>query len=107
MKRPDPEAAAGGQDKLARTQGVEEGLTVALNILNGLAEVMLERERAAEPRRKANYARRVRIKAYQVAARRVQTLLKRQRRLLERLESAEDRHHNDERLRAAVEHLAL
>ncbi|MBA3676637.1 MAG: hypothetical protein H0W74_04450 [Sphingosinicella sp.] len=101
------ETSAGEREKLARAQGVEEGLNGALLILNGLAEVMLERERAADPRRKSNHARRVRIRAYQVAAKRVQTLLKKQRRLLERLESAEDRQRNDERLRAAVEHLAL
>jgi hypothetical protein len=95
------------QEKLAREQGIEAGLAAALNILEELAEVMLERERAAPARRKANYARRTRIKAYQVAARRIETRLNRQRRLLEKQETLEDQLRAKHSLQAAVEDLAL
>lgn len=95
------------QVKVARAQGVEEGLATALGILNSLAEVMIEREQSANPRKKPNYARRTRIKAYQVAAKRVQTQLDRQRRLLSKLETAEDRTRNQDALKAAVEDLGL
>lgn len=107
MTKVGPQMSTGPQHKLARAQGVEEGLTMALSILEDLAETMLERERAADPRKKSNYPRRTRIKAYQVAARRIGTQLKRQHRLLERMETADDQQHDDERLRAAVANLAL
>jgi hypothetical protein len=94
-------------DKLAYEQGVEASLAVASTILEELAEVMLERERAAAAGRKVNYARRTRIKAYQVAARRIQTRLSRQRRLLEKTETIEDKLRAAQNLRAAVEDLAL
>ena len=93
------------QERLAHEQGTEAGLAMALGILQDLAEVMLERERAAAPGRKANYARRTRIKAHQVAASRIETRLKRQRAILEKLETLEDRLHEEDELRAAVEHL--
>ena len=107
MSRDGAATAPAAAEKLARAQGIEEGLSAALSILAELAEVMLEREREADPRKKANYARRTRIKAYQVASRRIATRLKRQHQLLARLESAEDRDAEQERLRAAVEDLAL
>lgn len=93
-------------ERLRHAQGVEEGLATALEILNGLAAVMIERERDASGK-KANRARRVRIKAYEVAASRIETKLKRQRRLLERLETPEDSESRAEALRAALEALAL
>ncbi|HEX9948104.1 MAG TPA: hypothetical protein VGA98_11235 [Allosphingosinicella sp.] len=95
------------QEKLARAQGVEEGLAMALDILGDLAEVMLERERAAKPGSKINHARRTRIKAYQVAAKRVHTRLNRQRQKLFKLETPEDRLRGEQALRAAVDDLAL
>jgi hypothetical protein len=95
------------QEKLAYEQGVEAGLAVASAILEELAEVMLERERTASIARKANYARRTRIKAYQVAARRIHTRLSRQQRLLAKLETREDQLRAEQSLRAAVENLAL
>jgi hypothetical protein len=95
------------QEKLAYEQGVEAGLAMASTILEELAEVMLEREQAAAAGRKASYARRTRIKAYQVAARRVHTRLSRQRRLLGKLETLEDQVSAEQSLRAAVENLAL
>ena len=95
------------QERLARAQGVEEGLATALGILADLAEVMLERERSAEPGKKANYARRTRIKAYQVAAKRLQTRLTRQRRELSKLETVDDRLWDEQVIKAAVANLAL
>jgi hypothetical protein len=74
------------QGRVRHAQGVEEGLAAALETLNGLAAVMIERERGAVGK-KANHARRVRIKAYEVAAKRIETKLNRQRRLLARLET--------------------
>ena len=93
------------QIKFAHEQGVETGLTMSLDILLGLAEVMLDRE--AEPGRRPNYARRIRIKAYQVAASRVQTQLTRQRRLLAKLEMPEDELRDEQKLRAQLDDLAL
>jgi hypothetical protein len=80
---------------------------MASAILEELAEVMLERERSAPPARKANYARRTRIKAYQVAARRIRTRLSRQQRLLGKLETLEDQLSAEQSLCAAVKNLAL
>ena len=94
------------QARVRHAQGVEEGLATALETLNGLAAVMIERERAAIGK-KANHARRVRIKAYEVAAKRIETKLNRQRRLLARLETPEDAERQSETLRAALEALAL
>lgn len=94
------------RERVRHAQGVEEGLAAALEILNGLAAVMIERERAAAGK-KANHARRVRIKAYEVAARRIETRLKRQRRLLERLETPEDSERQAEAMRATLKALAL
>ena len=94
------------QERLRYAQGVEEGLATALATLSDLAAVMIERERQAAGK-KANHARRVRIKAYEVAARRIETKLNRQRRLLERLETPEDAERQSETLRAALKALAL
>lgn len=94
------------RERVRHAQGVEEGLAAALETLNGLAAVMIERERDAAGK-KANHARRVRIKAYEVAARRIETKLKRQRRLLERLETPEDSDRQAEAMRATLEALAL
>lgn len=80
---------------------------MASTILEELAEVMLERERSAPPGRKANYARRTRIKAYLVAAKRLQTRLNRQRSTVAKLETPQDRLHAEQSLRAALEDLAL
>lgn len=91
--------------ELAHEQGVEAGLTIALDILDGLAEVMLDRGR--EPGRRPNYARRIRIKAYQVAAKRVQTQLTRQRRRVAKLEMPEDQLKDEQKLRADLDDLAL
>jgi len=95
------------QVKVARAEGMEEGLATALGILNQLADVMLERERSAKPGSKANYRRRTRIKAYQVAAKRVQTQLDRQRRLLSKLQTPEDIARDQLSIRTAVEELGL
>lgn len=94
-------------EKLAYEQGVEAGLAVALSILENLADVMLERERAAAAGQKANYARRTRIKAYQVASRRIQTRLNRQRGILAKLETLEDQLRGENSLKAVIEDLAL
>lgn len=94
------------QERVRHAQGVEEGLATALETLNGLAAVMIEREHQAVGK-KANHARRVRIKAYEVAARRIETKLNRQRRLLARLETPEDSERQAESLRAALKALAL
>ncbi len=93
------------QEKIAHEQGIEAGLSKALDVLEGLAEVMLERE--AQPGRRPNYARRIRIKAYQVAGNRVRTQLARQRRTVARLETPEDQRRDEQRLRAKLEDLAL
>ena len=95
------------QEKLAYEQGVDVRLLMALTILEDLADVMLERERAAPVGRKANYARRTRIKAYQVAGKRVQTRLDRQRRVLAKLETFEDQLRGENTLKAALKDLAL
>jgi hypothetical protein len=95
------------QERVRHAEGVEEGLATALEILNGLAAVMIERERAAAGKKKANYARRVRIKAYEVAAKRIETKLKRQRRLLARIETPADSERQAERMEAALKALAL
>jgi hypothetical protein len=95
------------KEKLARGQGVEEGLFVALTILRDLAAVMVDREQAALPGATANYARRTRIKAYQVAANRIETRLTRQQRLLAKLETREDQVQAEDILKAAVEDLGL
>ncbi len=94
-------------EDLARAQGVEEGLRTAIALLGQLAEVMLERERDAKPGVKVNQARRARIKAYQVAAGRIQTRLNRQHRLVIGMETPEDDRRAAERIFAAVEKLAL
>lgn len=94
------------QERVRHAEGVEEGLATALEILNGLAAVMIERERSAAGK-KANHARRVRIKAYEVAARRIETKLKRQRRLLARIETPADSERQAERIQAALKALAL
>lgn len=91
--------------KLAYEQGVEVGLTTAIEVLEGLAGVMLDRE--SEPGRRPNYARRVRIKAYQVASKRLQTQLARQRRLVAKLEMPEDQLQAEHKLRAKLDDLAL
>lgn len=95
------------QDSLERALGVEEGLAAAIAILGELAEVMIEREREPKPGAKANHARRVRIKAYQVAARRIQTRLCRQQRLLAKMESPADDERGPMQIRADIEKLAL
>jgi hypothetical protein len=95
------------QERVLHAQGVEEGLAAALETLNGLAAVMIERERSASGKKKANYARRVRIKAYEVAAKRIETKLGRQRRLLERLETPADSERQAETIRSALKALAL
>lgn len=94
-------------EDLARAQGLEEGLAAAIAILEALAEVMIERERDAEPGRKANHARRTRITAYQVAARRIGTRLNRQRRLVEKMETPADAERAARQIRSAVAKLAL
>ena len=86
-------------------RGLEAGLSNALGILEALAEVMLERE--GQVGRKPNYARRIRIKAYQVAGRRVQTQLTRQRRILAKLARPGDQLADEQRLRAQLKDLAL
>ena len=95
------------QERVRHAEGVEEGLATALEILNGLAAVMIERERSAAGKKKANHARRVRIKAYEVAAKRIETKLKRQRRLLARIETPADSERQAERIQAALKALAL
>lgn len=80
---------------------------MASTILEDLAEVMLEREKSAPAGRKTNYARRTRIKAYHVAARRLQTRLNRQRSVVAKLETPQSRLCDEESLRAALEDLAL
>ncbi|HYW15552.1 MAG TPA: hypothetical protein VE891_05295 [Allosphingosinicella sp.] len=95
------------RERVRHAQGLEEGLATALEILNGLAAVMIEREREASGKKKANHARRVRIKAYEVAARRIETKLKHQRRLLTKLETPEDAERQAETIRAALKALAL
>jgi hypothetical protein len=92
---------------LAQAQGVEEGLAIAADLLAGFAETMLQREDTANPGAKVNRARRVRIKAYQVAGGRIATRLSRQRRLLAKLETAADDNSGTLQLKAAVEDLAL
>ena len=94
------------QERVLHAQGVEEGLAAALEALNGLAAVMIERERSAAGK-KANHARRVRIKAYEVAAKRIETKLNRQRRLLARLETPADSERQSEKIHAALKALAL
>jgi hypothetical protein len=94
------------RERLLHAQGVEEGLATALETLNGLAAVMIERERAAVGK-KANHARRVRIKAYEVAARRIETKLNHKRRALAKLETPEDAKRQAETIRAALKALAL
>jgi hypothetical protein len=94
------------RERVRHAQGVEEGLATALETLNGLAAVMIERERSAVGK-KANHARRVRIKAYEVAAKRIETKLNRQRRLLARLETPADSEEQAARIRAALKALAL
>ncbi|MGA9581719.1 MAG: hypothetical protein WBR13_07100 [Allosphingosinicella sp.] len=94
------------RERVRYAQGVEEGLAAALETLNGLAAVMIERERDAVGK-KANHARRVRIKAYEVAAKRIETKLKRQRRLLAKLETPEDSERQAETMRATLKALAL
>ncbi len=91
---------------MRHAQGVEEGLATALETLNGLAAVMIERERQSVGK-KANHARRVRIKAYEVAARRIETKLNRQRRLLAGLETPEESERQAQSMRAALKALAL
>ena len=85
---------------------MEEGLATALATLNDLAAVMIERERNAVGK-KANYARSVRIKAYEVAAKRIETKLSRQRRLLVRLETPADAERQAAAIRSALKALAL
>ena len=92
--------------KFARAEGVEEGLATALAILEELAEVMLEREREAAGK-KANYARRVRIKAYQVAGKRVATRLNRQRKLLAKLETPDEDAKKAAAIQSALKGLGL
>lgn len=92
---------------LARAQGVEEGLALAAGILAGLAETMIERERDVKPGAKINWARRTRIKAYQVAGSRIQTRLDRQRRIVAKMETRADVQDGSELIRTAVEDLAL
>ena len=92
---------------MARAQGVEEGLAIAADLLASLAETMLQREDTAKPGAKVNRARRVRIKAYQVAGGRILTRLNRQRRLLAKLETPADDSAGTLQLKAAVEDLAL
>lgn len=94
-------------EDLARAQGVEEGLASAVAILEALAEVMIGRERDAKPGAKANHARRTRIRAYQVATRRIGTLLNRQRRLLAKMETPADAERAARHIRSAVAKLAL
>ena len=95
------------RERVRHARGVEEGLAAALEVLDGLAAVMIERERQAAGK-KANHARRTRIKAYQVAARRIETKLNRQRRLLARLEAPEAGAEGQaESIRAALETLSL
>ena len=95
------------QEKLAFEQGVDAGLRMALIVLGRLADVMLERERAAPVGQEANHARRTRIKAHLVAGKRVQTRLDRQRSVLPKLETLEDQLRGENSLKAAVEDLAL
>ena len=92
--------------ELARAEGVEEGLATALAVLESLAGVMIEREQAAAGG-KANHARRVRIKAYQVAAKRIGTRLQRQRRLLSSLETPADEQRNQAAIESALKGLGL
>ena len=94
------------QERVMHAQGVEEGLATALATLHELAAVMVERERNSAGR-KPNHARRVRIKAYQVAAKRIETKLHRQRRLLQKLETPADAERHSEAIRAALKDLAL
>jgi hypothetical protein len=94
------------RERVLHAQGVEEGLATALATLNGLAAVMIDREQNAVGK-KANYARRVRIKAYEVAAKRIETKLNRQRRLLARLETPADSERQAEAIRSALKALAL
>lgn len=94
-------------EDLARAQCVEEGLATAIAILEGLAAVMIERERDTKPGAKANHARRTRITAYQVAARRIGTQLGRQRRLVEKMETPADTERAARHIRSAVAKLAL
>ncbi len=94
------------QERVLHAQGVEEGLATALATLNALAAVMVDREQNATGK-KANYARRVRIKAYQVAAKRIETKLNRQRRLLARLETPADAERQAKAIRSALKALAL
>lgn len=94
------------KERVRYAEGVEEGLATALEILNGLAAVMIERELEAAGK-KANHARRVRIKAYQVAAKRIETKLKRQRLAPARIEPPEDSEGQAERIQAALKALAL
>lgn len=95
------------QERVRHAEGVAEGLVSALEVLNGLAAVMIERERDSAGKKKANHARRVRIKAYQVAAKRIETKLKQQRRLLARIETPADSERQAERIHAALKALAL
>jgi hypothetical protein len=94
-------------EDLAHAQGVEEGLATAIAILEELAAVMIERERTAKPGKKANHPRRARIKAYQVAANRIDTRLTRQRRRLAKLETPADEERAARQIRSAVAKLAL
>lgn len=94
------------RERVRHAEGVEEGLASAMEILNGLAAVMIERERKASGK-KANHARRARIKAYEVAAKRIGTKLNRQRRLLAKLETPADLEQRSETIRAALDALAL
>jgi hypothetical protein len=93
-------------ERVRHAEGVEAGLASALETLRGLAAVMIERELEAAGK-KANHARRVRIKAYEVAARRIETKLRQQRRLLARLETPEDSERRAESIRTALKALAL
>ena len=94
-------------EDLARAQGIEEGLGVAAGLLADLAETMIEREREVKPGAKINWARRTRIKAYQVAGARIRTRLDRQRRILAKMETQADDRSGAELIRTAVEDLAL
>jgi hypothetical protein len=94
------------REKLIELRGQEAGLFQAIALLDALAAPMIERLEA-DPAGPANRQRRPRIKAYQVAATRLRTRLRKVRRLAERLEAPEDVADGEEAVKNALRDLGL
>jgi hypothetical protein len=77
------------RDRLIDLHGREAGIQEAILLLEALAAPMIERM-AADPAGRANRERRPRIKAYQVAARRLRVRLRRVQQLAAAIEAPAD-----------------